>query len=336
MNIKHRLYLVALAILLVILTGSLGYYVLFGGRYNFTDCLYMTVISITSVGFGEVLEITGNLSAEIFTMVLITFGMGIILYGISTVTALLIEGELSGILRRNKMNKLISKLSDHYIICGGGETGGPLIAELQLNKEKVVLVEKDDDKIERCQTAGGDLLFVKGDATEDQNLITAGIDRAAGIVICLPSDKENLYIAMTARMLNKKIRIVSRMTNPKLEKKLIKAGANSVVSPNAIGALRMASVMIRPTVVNFLDSMLRSTQGQLRVHQIIVSPGSNMTGKKIMDSGLKDKFNLLVLGSKENDEEIAFNPSSSQLLTEGMTLIVMGDVEGISKAKKAF
>lgn len=334
MGIKKRLYLVLAAIFFVVIIGSTGYYIIFGGEPKFMDCLYMTVISITSVGYGEVLDVTGNVPAQIFTMFLITFGMGIILYGISTLTASIIEGELSGIWRRNKMEKRIKKLNNHYIVCGGGSSGGHVLEELTKNKESVVLIELDESIIERYLALDEDLLYVHGDATDDQNLLTAGITNAAGIIISLPSDKDTLYTTMTARMLNAKLRIISKAVDHKLAFKLKTAGANNVVSPNFIGGLRMASEMIRPTVVDFLDSMLRSSQGQLRIHQIVVASNSNVAGKKIMESGLKDKFNLLVLGSKLPAQEIEFNPPATQILTAGMTLIVMGDVENIAAAKK--
>lgn len=335
MGIKRRLYYILAAIFLVVIFGSTGFYFLFGLKPKFMDCLYMTVISITSVGYGEVLDITGNVPAQLFTMLLITFGMGIILYGISTFTALIVEGELSGILRRNKMEKQIKKLNDHYIICGGGETGHHALDEIVKNKEAVVLIEHDEDNIERCRSTLEDLLYVKGDATEDQNLLTAGIERAAGIIICLPSDKDTLFVTMSARMLNRKIRIISRMVDQSQEAKLKTAGASGIVSPNFIGGLRMASEMLRPTVVDFLDSMLRSSQGQLRIHQLVITSTSSLGGKSIIESGLKDKFNLLVLGAKLPAQEIEFNPPPNTILNQGMTLIVMGDVNNIAKAKKA-
>jgi len=324
------------AICFVVIVGSTGYYIIFGGQQKFMDCLYMTVISITSVGYGEVFAISGNLIAELFTMFLITFGMGVILYGISTLTASIIEGELSGIWRRNKMEKRIKKLNNHYIVCGGGSSGGHVLEELTKNKESVVLIELDESIIERHLALDENLLYLHGDATDDQNLLTAGIANAAGIIISLPSDKDTLYTTMTARMLNAKLRIISKAVDYKLAFKLKTAGANNVVSPNFIGGLRMASEMIRPTVVDFLDSMLRSSQGQLRIHQIVIASNSNVAGKKIMESGLKDKFNLLVLGSKLPAREIEFNPPATQILTAGMTLIVMGDVENIAAAKKTF
>lgn len=335
-GIKKRLYFVLVAIFFVVIGGSTGYYILFGGQPKIMDCLYMTVISLTSVGYGEILPVTGNIPAQLFTMFLITFGMGIILYGISTLTALIIEGELTGILRRNKMDKQIKKLHNHYIVCGGGESGRHVLDELIKNKESVVLIEQDEGIIARCKILDENLLYVKGDATDDHNLLDAGIERAAGIIISLPHDKDTLYVTMTARMLNKHIRIISKAVDRTLGVKLKTAGASSVVSPNFIGGLRMASEMLRPTVVDFLDSMLRSKQGNLRIHQIVVTSSSHFAGKSIMESGIKDKFNLLVLGSKLPAQEIVFNPVATQTLKPGMTLIVMGDVENIAKAKKAF
>jgi voltage-gated potassium channel len=336
MGLKNRLYLVLVAIFFVVIVGSTGYYIIFGGQPKFMDCLYMTVISITSVGYGEVLDVTGNIPAQLFTMFLITFGMGVILYGISTLTASIIEGELSGIWRIKKMEKKIKKLNNHYIVCGGGSSGGHVLEELTKNKESVVLIELDESIIERHRALNEDLLYVHGDATDDQNLLTAGITNAAGIIISLPSDKDTLYATMTARMLNAKLRIISKAVDYKLAFKLKTAGANNVVSPNFIGGLRMASEMIRPTVVDFLDSMLRSGQGQLRIHQIVIASNSNVAGKNIKESGLKDKFNLLVLGSKLPAQEIEFNPPATQILTPGMTLIVMGEVDSIAAAKKTF
>ncbi|UCH24176.1 MAG: potassium channel protein [Deltaproteobacteria bacterium] len=317
------------------MAGSTGYYLLFGGKPRFMDCVYMTVVSLTTVGYGEVIEITGNIPAQIFTMILIIFGMGIILYGISTATAIIVEGELTGILRKKRMLKEIQKLKNHIIVCGGGETGRPVLTELVKNKEPVVLIEQEEENIERCKPVEN-LLYILGDATDDENLLAAGIEKASGIIITLPTDKDNLYLTMTARILNNRIRIVSRMIDQKLEPKLKMAGADRVVSPNTIGALRMASEMIRPTVVDFLDSMLRSSRGNLRIHQITVSENSGLAGKQLNESGIKDKFDLLVLGAKHEKEDIKFNPSPLETLDVGMTLIVMGEVENIARARKAF
>ncbi len=336
MNIKHRLQLVVLLIILVILAGTLGFYAMFGGKYSIMDCLYMTVISITSVGYGEIIKVTGNVPAEIFTMVLITFGMGIILYGLGAMTAILIEGELSGILRKKKMEKAIGKLQNHFIVCGGGQTGLPVIVELVKNRESVVMIDSEQESIDRCLTSIADLLYIQGDATEDENLLAAGIENARGIAICLPSDKDNLYITMASRMLNSKVRIISSLVNVKLKPKLTKAGANSVVSPNTIGALRIASEMIRPTVVDFLDSMLRSKQGNLRIHQVVITQSTAAVGRTLGNSGLSERFGILVLGAKKPGGEIQFNPGAPLKIEPGLTMIVMGEVDNIADAQENF
>lgn len=335
MLIKFRLYKLLVAIVLVVIAGSVGYYLIFDRQPKFIDCVYMTVISLTSVGYGEVLEVVGNVPAQIFTMILITFGMGIILYAISTLTAILIEGELTGFLRKRKMLKKIEKLRDHFIVCGGEGTSKPLIGELLQNHESVVLIENEQDKIDKCRHSE-QLLFIKGDPTEDENLVTAGIDNAAGIIIVLPSDKDTLYVTMTARMMNRDIRIISQMIDQKIEPKLLKAGANRVISPNIIGGLRMASEMIRPAAVDFLDKMLRSEKGNLRIQEILINETSNILGRKISESGLKDKFDLLILGAKSKRGEIEFNPSPLRIISEGMTLIVMGGIDDIMKIKKNY
>jgi len=335
MEIKRRLILIVMAVFCVIMIGTIGYYVIYQGNSTFMDCLFMTVISLTTVGYGEITAVTGNVPAEIFTMLLITFGMGIILYGISTLTAIIIEGELSGILRKKKMEKEISKLSNHYIVCGGGETGRPVIAELVMNGEPVVLIEQSEEIIERCKEIG-DLLYIQGVAADDASLAAAGIDRAAGIIVTLSSDKDNLFTTMSARMLNSRVRIISRVISKSLEPKMRRAGANSVVSPNYIGALRMASEMIRPAAVNFLDSMLRSSMGNLRIHQINVSDQSPLAGKTLMEGGLKQNHELLVLGVRYRNREMEFNPSPQLLLEKGMTLIVMGEVDNIARVRRKY
>lgn len=335
MDISYRLKILLLSIFSVILFGSLGYYLIYAGQIRFMECLYMTVISITSVGFGEIVPVTGNVTAEIFTMVLLIFGMGVIAYALSTLTAIVIEGELTGILRASKMKKQISKLNGHFIVCGGGETGRPLISELIKNGEAVVVVEKDEEKLKLCEEIES-ILYVKGDASDDHVLVEAGIDKAKGLVVCLASDKDSLYTTMSARMLNKNLRIISRVTNPQLEAKLLKAGADKVVSPNFIGALRMASEMIRPTVVDFLDSMLRSKQGNLRINEITITAESAASGKMIMESGLRDKYNILVLGCRQDGGDIVFNPPPTKVLVPGTTLIVMGDVQDVIRAKETF
>lgn len=327
--IQKRITTFLLVILLVVAIGTAGYYVIFHGQARFIDCLYMTVISITSVGYGEILDVSSSIVAQIFTMGLITVGMGFILYAISSITAILIEGELSGVRRRSRMNKKIDRLSGHIILVGGGETGRALADELLISGEEVVIIEQEPDKLSVC-LEGHPLLHIEGDPTDDANLEKAGIQRAKGVVIALPQDKDTLYVTMTARMMNKLLRIVAQVNDPKIAPKLTMAGADSIVSPNTIGALRMASEMIRPAAVDFLDRMLRSEKGPLRIHELHIVEGSPLDGKRLFETDLRKEYDLLVLGLKD-DEATTFNPKADTRLNAGMTLVVMGKIEEINR-----
>jgi len=199
--------------------------------------------------------------------------------------------------------------------------------------EQVVLIEQDEQRINLCEELG-DILYVRGDSTEDDNLIAAGIKKAAGIIITLPHDKDNVYTTMAARMLNPNIRIISRMVDTKMEPKLRNAGADGVVSPNFIGGLRMASEMIRPAAVHFLDKMLRSKEGNMRIHQITISSDSDFVGKTIKTARLKDKYNIMVLACQEQaKKDFLINPPSSTSLNAGTTLMVLGDVKTIKEVR---
>ncbi|MEW5735122.1 MAG: potassium channel protein [Thermodesulfobacteriota bacterium] len=336
MSISNRLRLLLIIITLVILAGSAAYYVLGDGDPSFLTCIYMTVVSLTSVGYGEIVPVTGNAKAMIFTTLFLIFGLGVITYAISTMTALIVEGEVSGLIRRRSMEKRIAKMSRHFIVCGSGQTGRHVLEELVKNKEDVVLVEADTRNIEQTRALVGDIPYIEGDATEDKNLLLAGIKEAAGVVVALPSDKDTLYVTMSARMLNPKVRIISRMTDLAIESKLRKAGADSVVSPNFIGGLRMASELIRPTAVSFLDRMLRTSQKTLRVHEIVIKEHSPLCHKAIKDCHLKQDYDLMILGVQvPGTTEITFNPPPDLVLNPGATLVVMGDVEKISELRKA-
>ena len=327
--IQKRLTTFLLVILLVIATGTSGYYLIFRGHERFIDCLYMTVISITSVGYREVLDVSSSIVAQMFTMGLITVGMGFILYAISSITALLIEGELSGVRRRSRMNKKIDRLTGHIILVGGAEMGRALAEELIICGEEVVIIEQERESEEKDRQACP-LLHIVGDPTDDTNLEKAGILRAKGVVIALPQDRDSLYVTMTARMMNKSLRIVAQVNDPKIEPKLRMAGADSIVSPNTIGALRMASEMIRPAAVDFLDQMLRSEKGPLRIHELPIGKGSSLAGKRISETDLQAKHDLLILGLKDK-ESIIFNPKTETRLETGMILVVMGNIEEIKR-----
>lgn len=331
---KNPLPRIIAIILILILTGSSGYYMILGGKESFMDCLYMTVISLSTVGYGEVIETGGNPILRIYTMVLLIFGVGILLYALGAFTAFVVEGHFSGLIKRRRMMKQISELKDHIIVCGGGDTGYYVVDELIKCKCNVVLIDINQDNLDQCMKLG-DIHYIVGDATDDQNLVDANIEHARGVVIALPSDKDNLYIVMTARILNPRIRIVSVGQHEHIETKMRKAGADSIVSPNHIGGLRLASEMIRPATVEFLDRMLRSADQTLRVGEIEIREGSHMENRTIGDLHLAHKHNLVLLSARAPDSRhFQYNPPENLVLTAGYALIVMGDVEDINKVNK--
>jgi voltage-gated potassium channel len=314
--------------------GTFGYYLLFNGREHLMDCLYMTVISLTTVGYGEILNVRAVPGARLFTMVLITGGMGILIYALSSLTAFIVEGQFTGLIRRSRMMKQIEHLQGHTIVCGGGSTGYHVAGELLKCGRRVVVVDVDPKPLERCR-ALGDVLTVEGDATEDRNLRDAGIERASGLVAALHSDKDNLFVVMSAQILNPDLRIVALAHDEAIEAKMKKAGADAVVSPYFIGGLRMASELVRPTTTQFLDTMLRAESGTIRISEIAVAGGSPFIGKSLKDLDLPRKHNLLVLAVIERDRKgFLYNPPAGHMLADGQTLVVMGDVKDVNALSK--
>ena len=225
--------LVLLSLILVV--GTLGYHLIEG--WPLFDALYMTVITLATVGYGETHPL--SVGGRLFTIFMILGGMGIILYGVTELTAFVVEGGMTGLLRRNKMTKQIKRIANHYIVCGSGNNGHYVIEELVRTKRKVVVVEKDRHKVNELLNRG--IATIEGDAASDEVLREAGIERAHGLVTTLPEDKDNLFVVITARGLSAKVRIVAKIDDVQVREKFLRSGADSAVSASAIGVLRMAS-----------------------------------------------------------------------------------------------
>jgi voltage-gated potassium channel len=329
-DISRRLIIILSLMALLLAAGTLGYYVMyFGQGVSVMDCFYMTAITISTVGYAEVFPLVKHPFGRIFTVMLIFGGMGILAYGLSTVTAFFVEGQLTDILRRKRMEKKIEALRDHFIVVGGGATGRSIVGELIKNGFPVVVV----DSQAKDQLLPEEVLNVEGDATHDETLRRANIDHCRGLFLALPSGKDNLYLTVTARMMRPSLPIVATAKDEVVAAKLTRAGATGVVSPQAIGGLRMASVMIRPDVVDFLDQMLRSRHQTLRVAQINLNEGSCLGGQTIRDSDLRGRFDLLILAVRKPDGEFLFNPPADYQIQLGDVLIVMGEVEKVEKCR---
>lgn len=329
-----RRVLSALALLcIIILLGALALYYLGQGEYSFAHSVYFAVITISTVGFAELPHLEAHPAARLITGIMIIAGIGTIAFFQSTLTALLIEGVIAKVFRRRRMKNKIAALSDHMVVAGCGRTGKYIIEELHAIGQTFVLIEQDEALIARVnEELGGKLLYVLGDATEDHTLVAAGVERARGVVSALADDRDNLFVTLSARSLNPKARIVSKAVEIENEPKIVKAGADTTVSPNRIGGMRLVSELVRPKVTQFLDQMLRVTKN-LRFEEVRIPQGSSFAGKSLREVPIRDKTNLLVVALHEPEGGYVYNPSPDHKLDVGTQLIVMGETQSVDKLR---
>jgi len=319
-----------------VVLGTLGYYMLghgLGCPASLLDCLYMTIITLSTVGYGEVIPVAKTEAGRLFSILLILSGAGVLLYALTNFAILLMEGTMQGAWGRWRMERQIAKMNNHYIVCGAGRVGEVIVRELALTRRPVVVIDKDAEKV----TAVGQELnvpFIVGDATEESVLRAAGIERAKGLLAALGNDHDNLFLVLTARSLNPNLRIIARGNHPSVVDKMLKAGADEVVLPETTGGLRMVSLMVRPTAVSFLDQMLRQREVTLRVEEVVIEPSSPFVGKRLSDLKLPQQWNILVLAYQQEDGTLVYNPPADLELRQGMALIVMGDVHKLEQFRQ--
>ena len=337
MNASLRRLFVALFVLVTLVAlGAIGYWLLGHGRWNLTECVYMTVITLSTVGFGELSQMHEVPGARPLTIALIVSGVGALAYVQGNLTALLVEGVIGQVLRRNRMRNAIAKLSRHVVVAGAGSTGKHVIEELVATGTPFVVIDRDLAHLERLSEdiQKGRMLFVHGDATDDHTLVAAGIQRARGVVAALTHDKDNLFVTLSARYLNASARIVSKIVEDHAGAKMIKAGATSVVNPAMIGGRRMASELVRPEVNEFLDQMLRDKTKNLRIEECIVPETSSYVGTSLKDTPIRRETKLLVIAIRDKERTFVYNPDPDSIIDGGTTLIVMGDTESVVKLRK--
>jgi len=331
---KKRLFLSLVMFLAVFLIGVVGFKILGGSDWTLFDALYMTVITLSTVGYGEVSDLSGNPAARTFAIVFIILCLGTIAFAVSSITSFIVEGELKNIIGRKRMDKKVAKLKGHYIICGTDETARTIVDELVLTKKDFVVIDPSQESVDRIAKQG-ELLTIQGDPSEDEVLIKAGIEKARGVLLSLPTDEANLFVTITARSLSPDVRIVTKGIDPRSHKKIRKAGANAVISPTFIGGMRMVSEMIRPVVVSFLDLMLRERDRVLRFEEVMVPSGSHLVGKTLSDCRFHDKSGaLLVALRRRGKDEFDFNPEASMEIEENDVLIFIASPEMIAEVKK--
>lgn len=312
-------------LLLLVSAGSCGY--MFIENWPFLDALYMTVITLGTVGFKEIHDLSDG--GKIFTMILIVVGVSVIGYIVGSLAQIMFEGQIQRVMGRKKVEKMIEKLTDHYIICGYGRIGSLICREFTSNKLSFVVVEKNMETTEKLEEEG--YLHMKGDATLDETLLKAGIKRARGLISVVTSDTENVYITLTARGLNPDLYILARSGEEGSDLKLKRAGANKVVSPYIIGGTRMAQSILRPNVVDFIEIATGSDHLDLQMEEITIPPHSAFAGETLVSSGFRKETGVIIIGIKKSNGKMVFNPHSQAKIEGNDTLIVLGEPSAILK-----
>ena len=312
------------------LIGTIGYKLIGGPQYSLTDCLYMTFITIATIGYGEVVDLSQSPGGRIFTMIIGWAGIANTWYMMSMITAFIVEGEINVALRRKRMLNSIARLNRHYIVCGIGRVGANVAHELEVTGRPYVIIDVSQASIDGYRERYADSLCVHGDASDDGVLEQAGLAKAAGVFAVTGDDAKNLVITLSAKQANATVRVVARCHEVGYIEKIRKVGADDIVSPDFTGGMRIASAMVRPHVVNFLDQMLRSDRS-LRVEEIAVRRNA---GSRLGDLDLKSREHVLL--AIRGPGGTRFNPADDQTVEAGDVLVVMTTPDGRSALESRF
>lgn len=305
--------------------GATGYMTIEG--WSLLDALYMTVITLGTVGFKEVHDLSPY--GKLFTITLIVFGVSVLGYIVGSLAQIMFEGQIQRIIGRKKVEKRIDSLQDHYIICGFGRIGQLICKEFAAKPIPFLVIEKLPEAHEKLHHE--EYLHLRGDATEDETLLRAGIKRAKGLITVVTSDSENVYITLTARGLNPDLYILARSGEDGSEIKLRRAGANKVVSPYVIGGSRMAQAILRPNVVDFIEIATGREHLELQMEEIMIPASSVFIGENLISSGFRKETGTIIVGIKKGNGKMVFNPESHSKMESGDTLIVLGEPTAIQK-----
>jgi len=328
MDSGRKLIRYILITIAIILFGSWGFMAIEG--WNFLDALFMTVITLTTVGFGEVHQLSRI--GQMYTIVLIFVGVGFLGYVGATLIPYMVEGRIRIILGRRRLDKKITRLKNHYIVCGYGRIGRVLCMNLRQKPIDIVVIEKNPDLIPIMEEDR--ILYLPGDTADEAILLNAGIERAKGLVAVLGTDVDNVFLVLTARQLNPKLFIMARAIYKESKSKLLAAGASAVESPYEVGAVSMAHRIIRPTVTSFLSLAMTYDRKDIQMEEIPVSPSSSLANVMLKNSGIRQDFNLIIIAIKQVDGSMMFNPSFETRLEPGSTVIAVGQEQDLQELER--
>jgi voltage-gated potassium channel len=318
-------FLLALANLLIIFFGAiLGYMYLEG--WNYLDSFYMVVITLATVGFQEVHPLSDH--GRLFTSFLILFGVGNFAFLVGSFTQILVEGRLQTIWGRRRVQRTIDKLKNHIVVCGFGRIGSIAVREIIREGLPVVVIEKNPALVEKMEEK--EILYVSGDATADEVLERAGLMRAKSLIAALSNEAANVYVCLIARQLRPDLRIVARADSEEHIPRLERAGADRVLMPHILGGVRMAQSVVKPTITSFLEMGLTERGMDLQMEELEITERSELAGKNLMESKIRPRFNLIVIGIKKATGEMHFNPGADSVLAAGDTIIVVGSQDNLA------
>ncbi len=325
---RAKLVIVFVLVNFLLIIGVVGYMVI--EDWNFLDSVFMTAISLTTVGYSEVHPLSTN--GRIFTIILIVSGVGLFFYALAVLSEAVVEGQIKGYFEKKKMHKAISNLSSHYILCGYGRLGYTIAKSFESRGLPLVIIEKDPEVVERIKEAR--YLHIHGDATKDEVLEAAGVKRARCIICTLSSDAANVYVVLIARSLSQDVFILSRASEMAVEKRMIQAGADKVITPYEIGAKRMVLAALHPTVTEFLDLATETCDMDLNIEQITIQQGSEMDGVTLKEIALRERTGVNVLGVHHRDTGMSIKLGPDEKLRGGDIIVAMGTREGLELVKR--
>ena len=325
---RHLVFCILISIL-ILAAGTFGYMLIEG--WPFIDAIYMTVITISTVGFKEVNQVSET--GRIFTIILVFCGVGFSLYVAAAVVQFMVEGRIRIIMGRRRLDKKIDRLKNHYIVCGYGRIGRVLCRHLRKADIDLAVIEKSSERVAMMDE--DDILYIADDATDENNLLKAGIKRARGLVAVLATDTDNVFLVLTARQISPELFIMARASQRNAIIKLRAAGANMVESPYVMGAMSMANRIIRPTVTSFLDLAFAQRHKDIQMEEIPVSAGSELVNIELKDSGIRQNYNLIIIAIKKPDGSMQFNPSFDAVIKPDDTVVAVGEAASLQRLEWA-